>query len=227
MGSGRGRRNCGDFCEKFSRTVVIGINILFFCAGVIILGFALNLILGSGISQLGAIQRAFLRGLRIEIVAAILGFCAAIIILTSIAGVVGAYKQWRKMLIFYAATMFLVLSIQLAMGFYLNTLDPSAFEAYWHEASVATRDDIQTSLGCCGWKVNSDTVPYPDCKYPGWDPPAASCELRAKQFIQQYTVPAAVAAITIAFAELAAMFGTCGLIYTSKDLKPGDDWFGD
>src|SRR5438105_3448318 len=116
--------------------------------------------------------------------------------------------------------MFIILCIQLAMGAYLNGLDPSALEQRWHEATPTTRDAIQKFLTCCGWSGVADTTPFPDCNYAGWRPPTTTCKDAAYAYINKNIRPVAVAAITLASVEFVSMFATCGLIYTAKELKP-------
>jgi len=226
-GSGRGRRNCGDFCEKFARWIVVIINIMFFLLGIIVCALA-GVLVGKAknLQDNVELQREILNDLNVVVIAAILGVCGGVIILCSMCGVIGAIKQWRKCLVFYAATMFIILCIQLAMGAYLNGLDPAAISKRWHSAAPATRDAIQKYLECCGWDVNSDTAPFPDCTYPDFDAPVVNCRKAAEDYIATNIKPVAYAAMGIAAGEFVSMFATCGLIYTSKELQPGDDWFG-
>jgi len=94
------------------------------------------------------------------------------------------------------------------------------------EATPQTRDAIQVYLKCCGWTTLTDTAPFPDCDYPDWEPPTSDCETEAYRYIEKNVKPVGLGAIAIAVVEFVSMFATCGLIYTSKDLKPGDDFWG-
>jgi len=226
MGKGRGRRNCSQFCEKWARVTVIGINVVFFVLGVAVVAAGTVLATqSSNLSNDANLQQAILNDLNVVIVALILVLCGACIILTSLCGVVGALKQWRKCLVFYAASLFLILCIQLAMGIYLNNLDESALSARWKAATPSTRDAIQRYLTCCGWDEVSDTAPYPDCTYSTWSPPVSNCHDKAIGYIKTNIKPVALAAIIIACFEFVSMFATCGLIYSSKELQPGDDFW--
>jgi len=226
-GSGRGRRNCGDFCQKFARWIVVIINIIFFLLGVVVV--SLGAVLVSKVENLQQnveLQREILQDLNVVVIALILGICGGIIILCSLCGIAGAVKQWRKCLVFYAATLFIILCIQLAMGVYLNGIDPSAISQRWHNAAPATRDAIQQYLVCCGWADASDTAPFPDCVYPNFEAPVQNCQAAAEGYIKTNIRPVAYAAMGIAAAEFVSIFATCGLIYTSKELAPTDDFFG-
>jgi len=226
MGHGRGRRNLGDWCEKFARGLVIGVNIIFFLLGLaIVITGAVLAKDAQTIQNSASLTQAILNDLNVVVIALILVVCGGCIVLTSLCGVIGALKTWRKCLVFYAATMFLLLCIQFAMGFYLNSLQPSALEARWHSATPKTRYDIQNFLQCCGWSSVTDTAPYPDCIYDSFQPPAETCQVAAYAYINSHIKPIALTAIILAAFEFMSMFATCGLIYSSKDLKPGDDFF--
>jgi len=228
MGHGRGRRNLGDACEKFARVIVVTINVLFFILGIVVVvtGAVLASKAGS-LQQSASLEQTILNDLNVVVIALILVICGALIVLTSLCGVIGALKQWRKCLVFYAAAMFLILCIQFAMGIYLNTIDSSALENRWHAATPQTRYEIQKYLECCGWSRLTDTAPYPDCVYDHFSPPARTCQTAAYDYINKNIRPVALAAISIAVIEFVSMFATCGLIYSSKDLKAGDGFWGD
>jgi hypothetical protein len=226
MGHGRGRRNCADFCEKFARYIVIIINCIFFILGIVVV--AVGAVLATKSSDLqdqASLQEAILNDLNVVIVALILVICGACIVLTSLCGIVGALKQWRKCLVFYAASLFLILCIQMAMGAYLDNLDESSLGERWRNATPQTRDAIQRYLTCCGWSQLDDTAPFPDCTYPDFSPPLDTCQTKAIDYIKTNIKPVSLAAIVIAVIEFVSMFATCGLIYTSKDLQPGDDFW--
>jgi len=230
MGLGGGRRNCGDYCEKFARYIVIGINVIFFVLGCVIVGLAAKLLTATSALQDNVqVAKTVLADLNVVIIAYIFVACGCAIVVISLAGAIGAWKQYRKALIFYAASMFLVLTIQFAMGIYLNGVTASQLEAKWHSSQPETRDEIQKFLICCGFNQIGDTAPYPDCAYSGPDWPIGgtqTCHKRGTDYINSIIVPASVGAIVIAALEFTSMFATCGLIYSSRDLKPGDDFFG-
>jgi len=228
MGAGRGRRNCGEFCEKFAKWVVVVINAIFFILGIVVV--SIGAVLATKSSQLqdqASLQQAILNDLNVVVVALILVLCGAAIVLTSMCGILGAIKQWRKCLVFYAASLFIILCIQLAMGLYLNDLNEDQLSERWKAAAPETRGAIQEYLKCCGWDSVDDTAPWPDCAYTGdgWEPPVEDCHTRAKEYIDTNIKPVSLAAVIIAVFEFVSMFATCGLIYSSKDLKPDDDFF--
>jgi len=228
MGSGRGRRNCGDYCEKFARFLVIGINVIFLCLSIVVVVFASELVsYVKTLSDNADLEQAILNDLNVFVVALILCVSAGLIFITAVSGIVGAWKEWRKCLVFYACMMFIILCIQLAMGVYLNQLDPASVTARWHMAAPATRGAIQEFLTCCGWERVSDTAPFPDCRYPDWGTNiVANCQYEAEQYIKAHIKPVALAAMSIASLEFVSMFATCGLIYSNKNLNPVDEFFG-
>lgn len=202
-----------------------------------------------------SLEQAILNDLNVVVVALILAICAGLIFIVAVAGIVGAWKEWRKCLVFvcvvhyitdgavclvlstdltadrsgrvvscrvvwlyvmwcvvrrvqYASMMFIILCIQLAMGAYLNQLDPASITERWHRAAPATRDAIQKFLTCCGWERVTDTAPFPDCVYPAEEfgtELVANCQYKAEQYIKEHIKPVALAAMTIAALEVRAV----------------------
>ncbi len=77
----------------------------------------LDQVLGIAVCALGAVlvskarnlqdnvelQREILADLNVVIIAFILGICGGLIILTSLCGIIGAWKKWRRCLVFVCA----------------------------------------------------------------------------------------------------------------------------
>jgi len=213
-----GRRNCTDYCLKFAKITVIGVNALFFFLGlgVVIAGAVLS----SRAKDLQN-QSQILEDLNVIMIALIVAVSGAAVVAASVCGLVGAWKQNRKCLIAYAASLFVIIAVQIAMGAYLASLGDSALYTQWRNSSPDGRDEVQRYLGCCGWFQVWDTVPYPDCQ--GVGAPVSTCHDKAVQYINDNIKPVAITALVIGCLELLTLSSTCCLIFKSKDLGTGDD----
>jgi len=180
------------------------------------------------------------RNLDTKVACAILIATGAGTIATAIVGFIGVAFRWQTTLKLYTVIMFLVCTLQLAMGIFLYTRDPNKIEGdLWFDPSpqgVGTRVAYQNYLGCCGWETTIDTrtdVWGPtDCPVGyvyGWEeipplpgawPPCLTATLTWKQ---KYMYPIAQAAIVLAVFQFVALSGSCFIIMVAK--KDGDDFY--
>jgi len=207
-------------CEDVARTFVIGINVIFLLLGLAIMIVAI--VLSNKFTSIKTSAK-LLSDLDVQIIAIIIAVASALIFAISICGLAGAIKRWRKCLIFYAAMLFIVIAIQLAMGIYLKTLNADTLQQKWENSTPNDRLDVQNYLDCCGWINNDDAVPYPGCS--GHTIPVSSCQQKTLDFIDDNIEPVAIASIVIAAIELLSLTATCALIFTRKDIK--DEFYDD
>jgi len=230
-----GRRNCGDYCAKASRAAVTILNVLFFALGAAVL--VAGGVLFQKISSL-ANESAILSDLNLQEIALIVIAAGGAVIATSICGIVGAIKANRKCLIFYAVTLFAIICIEVATGAYMDSVSDATLQAKWDSSSPPSRQLFQNYMDCCGWAQTYDSIPYPSCQQPSaadiasgfavpLTVPVQTCQYRTLAFIQSEIKPVALAAVVIGSIELISLFSTCGIIFSSKDIKSSDfDEFG-
>jgi len=212
-------------CTDIARYMVIGINVLFmfmglgvFIAGALLTTKGVDAVDGGAVGQ----TNTLLSQLNVQSVAIIIFSTGLAVLFISVFGFFGAWKQWRKCLIFYAASLFLIICIQLAMGAYLAELNTSTLDQQWYLSSPDARNAVQIYFTCCGWKTADDSIPYPDCVLP---PPVTSCQTKANDFIDSIYLPVALISICFGCIELVSLIGSCGLIFTSKEIK--DEFYDD
>jgi len=205
-----------------ARTVVFGVNLIFLIVGIGVVIAAI--ILSSKFNQIEQ-SASLLNDLDVQLIAIIVALCGALIVAASTCGVLGAWKRWRKVLIFYSGTLFLVVLIQLAMGIYLRTLTASALEQKWHQSTPDERQGVQNYLQCCGWNAIDDSIPYPDCTDP--NVPIQTCHDATVAFINRNLYPIAGVAIGIGVLEIITLVCACMLIFQGKEPKHNPDGFDD
>jgi len=203
--------------DGVARAVVLGVNSIFLLIGIGVVVAAI--ILSSKFNQIEQ-SASLLNDLNVQLIAIIVALCGALILAASTCGVLGAWKRWRKVLIFYSGTLFLVVLIQLAMGIYLRTLDASALEQKWHESTPDDRQGVQDYLVCCGWNAIDDSIPYPDCTDPNI--PVQTCHDATVNFINANIYPIAGVAIGVGALEIITLVCACMLIFTQKAPKQTD-----
>jgi len=203
--------------EGVARGVVLGVNLIFLLLGIGVVVAAI--ILSSKFDQIKQ-SASLLNDLDVQLIAIIVALCGALILAASTCGILGAWKRWRKVLIFYSGTLFLVVLIQLAMGIYLRTLSAAALETKWHESTPDERQGVQTYLQCCGWNSVSDSIPYPDCT--DTNVPVQTCHDATVAFINRNIYPIAGVAIGIGVLEIITLICACMLIFTGKAPKQSD-----
>jgi hypothetical protein len=233
-----GVRDCHCFggCAGFTRVILMAINIFFLGAGVLIV------ILGSvaiGKAAQFESESDLFRNMDTKVSCAILIATGAGTIATAIVGFVGVTFRWQTTLKLYTVIMFLVCTLQLAMGIFLYTRDPQKIEGdLWFDPTypqgVITRVAYQNYLGCCGWEHTLDTrtdawgpTDCPIGYIPGWElgdteatPPCLTATIAWKK---QYMYPIAQAAIVLAVFQFVALSGSCFIIMVAK--KDGDDFY--
>jgi len=147
-------------------------------------------------------------------------------VLTSFIGAIGAYTKNMNILKLYVILVLITFLTQIAVGAYLLNLDMSSLRTSWEQddqAGADRRDKLQRFLECCGFDNWSDSMgtlhtmcPYPPTYENGYKEPTA-CYPAAKNFVNQWLGPVAIAAIAIGSVESIAMAITFALIFKSKE----------
>jgi len=167
--------------------------------------------------------------------AAILVATGAGSVFTAIIGILGAVFRWTNCLKMYTVIVFLVCTLQLAMGIFIFTRDVNTqLEDYWYDPrpeGVPKRQDFQNFLGCCGWENLYDT------QTDAWGPTLCpgeyyamnapsdypTCHDATESWITKNVMPLAEAAIVLAVFQFIALAGSCFIVMVTK--KDGDDFY--
>jgi len=208
--------SCVKLMQKISRFLIVFVNIMFLMLGIAIV------ILGSyGIYQGGkAVKGAqLLKQLDVVLIGGIITASGAVTVIISIAGMLGACKQWAKCLKVYALVLFIVCAIQLAIGIYLSTLTVNSLESTWAEDSEdgqSRRVDYQDFFKCCGWIFITDSLGYLNTPCPDAGYVTLTCAQATLNYVHTYIDPVALGATIVASVELVAMSLACFVIMTQK-----------
>ena len=208
-------------CEGIARVVLLSINGLFFALGaaVLILSvFGFSYFFSSSSSASSVISSFDLPAFNL-----ILVVTACVTIGLALLGVYGAWRYALQLLKLYLLALLAIISIQIAMGIYLLTLNMDDVRTSWNQETPAARQsrvDIQNSLTCCGYDTWTDSIGYlhTPCPYAPTAPVSAAafrqpqtCQVAVRSYVDRWLVPVAVAAIVLAVVEIMAV-GTVGFI---------------
>ena len=212
--------------EGIARWVVLLLNGLFFALGLTVLVLSV-----SGFSYFfHSQQSALLESYNLPAFNIVLLVSGSVTIGLSVLGVWAALRYKVTLLKLYLLSLLAVVSVQVAMGIYLLTLDSDTVRTTWNTESASaqsTRVNIQTSLGCCGYDAWTDSIGYPlltPCPYAPTAPVTAAaftapttCQKAVREYVNKWLLPVAVAAIVLAVVELAAIATTAVIIFRAKD----------
>jgi len=213
----------------------MAINVFFMGAGVLIVIFA-SVSIGKA-AQFEQ-QSSLYQNMDTRVSCAILIATGAGTIATSILGFVAVTFRWTTTLKLYTVIMFLVCTLQLAMGIFLYTRNPDKIMGdLWFDPTangITVRVAYQNFLSCCGWYNTIDTQTdawgpttcpvgyqwgYEDGLPGAWPP----CLPATTSWLKSYIIPLAEAAIVLAVFQFVALSGSCFIIMVSK--KDGDDFY--
>ena len=214
--------------EGIARWVVLLLNGLFFALGLTVL--VLSVCGFSYFFHVTSQQSALLESFNLPAFNIVLLVSGSVTVGLSLLGVWAAWRYKLTLLKLYLLSLLAVVSVQVAMGIYLLTLDMGTVRTTWNYESASaqgTRISIQESLGCCGYDSWTDSIGYPlltPCPYAPTAPIAASsfvppttCQKAVQDYVNKWLLPVAIAAIVLAVVELAAIATTAVIIFRAKD----------
>ncbi|KCV72292.1 hypothetical protein H696_01689 [Fonticula alba] len=138
-------------CSRFSRAMLILINIFFLVAGLGVLGGGIYTLVES--NRLG-IPSSICIGIIVT---------GSLVFLMSLVGLIGASRKKAGLLWFYFTLCLLVLLAQIAVAvvaYFFSDQSMEWLEEYgWDKASQETRDYIQDTFECCGFQHNEPGCP--------------------------------------------------------------------
>mmetsp|Transcript_4263 Transcript_4263/g.9992 ORF Transcript_4263/g.9992 Transcript_4263/m.9992 type:complete len:220 (-) Transcript_4263:396-1055(-) len=213
---------------EIGRYVLVVVNVVFTACGFGIAGAGIFLLIKA--EELEA-DVELLEDLPIKTVSYVLVVVGFLLAITSIIGVIGAYKKNRIMLTIYLFVIFALVLIQLCIGIYgyqydsaetINTL----VEDKWFEEGEDARQkriDYQDFFDCCGWNnIYDSRAAGLDTPCPRTDP--ETCKQATLDWLTQYLTPVAIAAIVFACLEFCALFAVLGMLCSAKDVEDEEDW---
>jgi len=215
----------------------MAINVFFLGAGLLII------ILGAvaiGKAAQFESQSSLFQYMDTRVACAILIATGAGTVAVAIVGFVGVAFKMPNTMKLYTVIMFLVCTLQLAMGIFLFTRSPNTVEGdLWFDPTaqgVAVRTSYQNFLDCCGWENTIDTqtdawgpTPCPIGFVYGWEAqpraPGAwpPCWTATNTWLAKYMNPISEAAIVLSVFQFIALTGSCFIVMVAK--KDGDDFY--
>jgi len=229
--------HCFGGCAGFTRVVLMGINFFFLGAGLLII--ILGAVAVGKAAQFEA-QSTLFRYMDTRVACAILIATGAGTVAVAIVGFVGVAFKMPTTMKLYTVIMFLVCTLQLAMGIFLYSRDPNKVEGdLWFDPTaqgITVRVAYQNYLDCCGWEHTIDTqtdawgpTPCPINFVQGWEldprPPGAQppCLTQTTNFLKKNMNPISLAAIVLSIFQFVALTGSCFIVMVAK--KDGDDFY--
>jgi len=217
--------------------VLMAINIFFLGAGLLII--ILGAVAIGKAAQFEA-QSTLFRYMDTRVSCAILIATGAGTVAVAIVGFVGVAFKMPNTMKLYTVVMFLVCTLQLAMGIFLYSRDPNKVEGdLWFDPTaqgITVRVAYQNYLSCCGWENTIDTqtdawgpTPCPIGFVYGWEAepraPGAwpPCWHATNIFLASKMNPISVAAIVLSVFQFIALTGSCFIVMVAK--KDGDDFY--
>jgi len=215
----------------------MAINVFFLGAGLLII------ILGAvaiGKAAQFESQSSLFQYMDTRVACAILIATGAGTVAVAIVGFVGVAFKMPNTMKLYTVIMFLVCTLQLAMGIFLFTRNPDKVEGdLWFDPTaqgVAVRTSYQNFLDCCVWENTIDTqtdawgpTPCPIGFVYGWEAqpraPGAwpPCWTATNTWLAKYMNPISEAAIVLSVFQFIALTGSCFIVMVAK--KDGDDFY--
>jgi len=229
--------HCFGGCAGFTRVVLMAINFFFLGAGILII--ILGAVAIGKAAQFEA-QSSLFQFMDTRVSCAILIATGAGSVAVAIVGFVGVAFKMPNTMKLYTVIMFLVCTLQLAMGIFLFTRDPNKVEGdLWFDPTaqgITVRVAYQNYLACCGWENTIDTqtdawgpTPCPIGFVYGWEdtPPADGawppCWTATTTWLAHYMNPLSEAAIVLSVFQFIAISGSCFIVMVAK--KDGDDFY--
>jgi len=185
-------------------------------------------------------QSSLFRFMDTRVACAILIATGAGTVAVAIVGFVGVAFKMPTTMKLYTVIMFLVCTLQLAMGIFLYTRNPNTVEGdLWFDPTaqgITVRVAYQNYLACCGWENTLDTqtdawgpTPCPIGFVYGWEAtpraPGAwpPCWPATTSWLAKYMNPISQAAIVLSVFQFIALTGSCFIVMVAK--KDGDDFY--
>ncbi|XP_052265257.1 tetraspanin-31-like isoform X2 [Dreissena polymorpha] len=146
---------CGGFA--CSKNALVTLNCLYIVVSFILIG-------------VGAYAKAAAVIVNLSIVGGVIG-CGILLLLISLAGLIGACKHHQVLLFFYMIVLFLLFLVQFSLGVVCLAVNKDQeidlVRKAWQSSHNSTRDSLQIQLDCCGfedWKLNSSApLGHPSC----------------------------------------------------------------
>lgn len=216
-----GRKNHGDILG--ARTLIF-VNVLFMAA-------AIAIIVSAAISwnQLTDIREKadVLKDLNLDVLIQIVLFCGVGMFLVACMGLAAAIYRLKKLMVLYVICIFILLSVQLAMGIVMVIMDKSDVYSSYREDSdngKTRRSDFQVYMKCCGWSYVTEEF-FPErlaciATHPDY---SKSCGDQIQHLIETKVRPTAIVLLVSSLISLLGLIACIVLIMSQKSKK--EDFF--
>mmetsp|Transcript_20385 Transcript_20385/g.36260 ORF Transcript_20385/g.36260 Transcript_20385/m.36260 type:complete len:220 (+) Transcript_20385:150-809(+) len=214
--------------QQVGRWLMISVNVIFTFLGLLVAAAGIFLLV-----QASALENdvELLQDLPLKTTAYVIMFVGFALAITSIIGVIGAWKKQRVMLTIYLFVIFAVVLLQMCIGIYLYQYDSSEtidslVENKWFQEGEEARDrriDYQDFFHCCGWNniYDSRAAGY-DTPCTQQDPP--TCKQATLDWLAIYFTPVAITAIVFAALEFISLLATLAILCTAKEVEEEETW---
>lgn len=216
-----GRKNWGD---KLGTIFLVGINVLFICAGIAIL--IASILSWNELEDLRS-RADLLKELNLDVIIQVVLFAAAAMFLVAILGFVAAVKKLKRLMVFYVVMIFVILTVQMAMGIVMLTMDSSDVYDTFREDSVEgyqRRENFQTYMECCGWDYSTEEF-FPErvacvARHPTY---TNTCKEEVQDVIDTWVTPTGIVLVVLSVLALIALVAALVVIFSQRKKK--EDFF--
>jgi hypothetical protein len=205
--------------KDYKRKTVVGLNFVLLMFGIIITAY--------GVSAQNAAQDysnvALLAQLDLNLTGDLVTFAGIATLVVSFAGFLGAYCKFRKALLFYIVSFWIISIALIAFGNFMYGKEAEDLRLSWETSTAIANDNrlqFMQVFNCCGFDRNTDSYQLQNChvdlnQYPNTLP----CSAAMRTFLENEVHPVAAAAIVLGAFELIAIIATMAIIFTQKELQ--------
>jgi flagellar basal body-associated protein FliL len=147
--------------------------------------------------------------------------------LVAILGFVAAVKKLKRLMVFYVVMIFVILTVQMAMGIVMLTMDSSDVYDTFREDSVEgyqRRENFQTYMECCGWDYSTEEF-FPErvacvARHPTY---TNTCKEEVQDVIDTWVTPTGIVLVVLSVLALIALVAALVVIFSQRKKK--EDFF--
>jgi len=203
----------------YKRKSVVAINVILLIFGIIITAY--------GATAQKAAETysnvALLTLLDLNLIGSLVTFAGIATLVVSFSGFLGAYCKFRKALLFYITTFWIISIALIAFGDYMKNKEAEDLRPSWEESTAVANDNrlqFMEVFNCCGFDRNTDSYQLQTCHIDlNQFPNTLPCSSAMRTFLENEVYPVAIAAIVLGVFELLAIVVTMGIIFTEKNMK--------
>jgi len=207
----------GNKKEVFARRAVVGFNVLYVIFGFILV-IAASQYVDAEAEGTPLIKEAYNLYSARDIIVAV-GISTIVVALF---GFVGVFMKFKKALVFYVVSLFLLSMILIGSGIVMRAQKSEVIKTRWDDTTFASnvdREVFMKNFGCCGYYRVTDSYTLSRCHIDlnaGNNYQTPSCESAVTTWLEKEVYPLGRGCMTIGFIELLSLGISMVLIFTSK-----------